>query len=133
MKSIIEKVMMERKFREKYIRHVPETELVKIWMEISLDRSRSIENKLLAKLDRINNPNNDLEKAKEYPMDEIIIFKHGYAKCLWHNDSYPSLHYYEKTNTAYCFSCGKSFDSIDAAQKVWGLSFHNAINKLIGK
>lgn len=69
-------------------------------------------------------------KAKSYPMGNLVEFNRYKAKCLWHSDSSPSLHYYPKTNTAYCFGCGKAFDSIDAYMKIHGVGFKDALDKL---
>ena len=41
-----------------------------------------------------------------------------------------SMKYYEKENRVHCFSCGKSWDSIDVYQKLNNCSFKDAVNKL---
>lgn len=54
-------------------------------------------------------------KARGVPMTNFIQFKHNKVCCPWHNEKTPSLQYYPKTNTAYCFGqCGRSYDAIDA-------------------
>jgi len=73
----------------------------------------------------------DIEKAKAYPIPQILDFVKGKAKCPFHNEKTASLHYYEKTNTTYCFGgCGKSYDAIDIYQKKFDVSVKTAIKEL---
>jgi DNA primase len=70
-------------------------------------------------------------KAKSYPMTNLIEFRQNKACCPWHNEKTPSLAYYPKTNSAYCFgACGRAYDSIDAYRFKHGGSFVNAVNEL---
>lgn len=70
--------------------------------------------------------------AKGYPLPNIIDFDtHGKAKCEWHkDDDTPSLQYYSKTNTAYCFACAKVVDSIEAYRHKNNCSFKEAVDNL---
>lgn len=74
-------------------------------------------------------------RAKAFPMDSLIKFTGGKALCPWHNEKTPSLTYYPKSNSCYCFGgCGKVYDSIDAYMKVHNVSFTKAVedlNKLV--
>lgn len=74
--------------------------------------------------------NDRVTNAKQYPMDELITFKQGKAKCLWHAEKSGSLHYYQQDNRAYCFGCGKRYDAIDAYMKLNNVSFSKAVNEL---
>ena len=70
-------------------------------------------------------------KAKSYPMTNLIDFRHRKACCPWHSEKTPSLHYYPKTNSAYCFgACGRAYDSIDAYRMKYGGGFVDAVKKL---
>jgi len=71
-------------------------------------------------------------RAKAYPMDNLIEFKQRKVCCPWHNEKTPSLAYYPKTNSAYCFgSCGRAYDSIDAYRiKHPGIGFIDAVKAL---
>lgn len=70
-------------------------------------------------------------KAKSVPMTNFIDFKAKKACCPWHKEKTPSLQYYPKTNTAYCFgSCGRAYDTIDAYRMKYGCSFKQAIEEL---
>lgn len=73
----------------------------------------------------------DIERARQYPIDNFIDFKHKVAPCIWHNEKTGSLHYYKKTNTVYCFGCGKSADVIDVYMKIHGCNFLTAVKALI--
>ena len=128
--TLIELIMYERAYRDKRIKIIPADELNKIYLEETLKMSREREDKLIRKMTARNSAVGDIDKAKQYPIDQLIEIKHGFAKCLWHTEKQASMKYYEKENRAHCFSCGKSFDSIDIAQKVWGLSFKETIKKL---
>lgn len=76
-----------------------------------------------------------LEAAKSVDCRTLIEFvkvgRHYKAKCLWHNDSDPSLTYYEKTNTCYCFVCGKYADAIDIVMARDNVNFKQAIKILL--
>jgi DNA primase len=70
-------------------------------------------------------------RAKSYPMPSLIEFTKRKACCPWHNEKTPSLHYYPKTNSAYCFGgCGRAYDSIDAYRNKYNCSFLEAVKAL---
>lgn len=108
------------------------------WYEylISLKENEKVEiNKELSRLDWLNKPKNkeetyDIQKAKAFPITNLLQFKRKVALCPFHEDRSPSLHYYEKTNTVYCFACNTAGDSIDVAIAVWGLEWKEAVTKL---
>jgi DNA primase len=74
----------------------------------------------------------DIEKARAYPIPELLQFdKRGKALCIWHAEKTPSLHYYPKTNTVYCFGgCGRAGDAIDVYRAIHGCGFVEAVKKL---
>lgn len=72
----------------------------------------------------------EVARAKEYPIGELVKFVAGKAPCLWHNEKTASMHYYAENNHVYCFGCGKSADSIDVLRALRGCSFTEAINFL---
>lgn len=69
-------------------------------------------------------------KAKDVSCEKIIDFVRGKACCPKHNEKTPSLHYYKKSNSAYCFGCSESFDSIELYRAVHGCDFKTAVNEL---
>lgn len=73
-----------------------------------------------------------IAKAKDYPLTDLIEFnKNHTAICPFHNERTGSLHYYKKSNTAYCFgACQKSYDSIEVYKLLNHCSFVEAVRKL---
>lgn len=73
----------------------------------------------------------DLEKIKQISIKDFIKFDHsGMAKCIWHNDGDPSMKYYKKTNSVYCFSCNKYGSVIDVYMQLFNVDFKEAIQRL---
>jgi len=79
---------------------------------------------------RIRDFNAQLEQARTYPIDRLIRFTHLKAKCIWHNDKTPSMHYYKKKNKVYCFSCKKGGDVLDVVMQQRGCDLREAISFL---
>jgi len=69
-------------------------------------------------------------KARAYPITQLLKFTANKAKCLWHADKNPSLVYFPKTNTVYCFSCSKFGDAIDVHRAVNNSTFTQAVKVL---
>lgn len=70
-------------------------------------------------------------RAKSYPMTELLAFTRRKMCCPWHQESTPSLQYYPKTNSAYCFGqCGRAYDVIDAYRQVHNVGFVEAVKEL---
>lgn len=70
----------------------------------------------------------DIQSARDYPFENLIELKRGFALCPFHQDKNPS--FYVKNNWGYCFSCGKSVDTIAFIMETEGLNFIQAVNKL---
>lgn len=71
-------------------------------------------------------------QARAYPLDNLIQFnRSGFAKCLWHDDSKPSMHYWKEKNVVKCFSCNEAGDVIEVYMKLNGVKFHEAVKALI--
>lgn len=70
-------------------------------------------------------------RAKTYPLGNFIEFTKLKACCPFHNEKTPSLHYYQRTNTAHCFgSCGKTYDAIDFYKEIHHCGFKKAVTEL---
>ncbi len=81
---------------------------------------------------RVYNDNtNKIKNARAYPINRLIEFKRNKALCIWHNEKNPSLTYYPKTNTVYCFGCAKHGDAIDVIRQQTNCSFVEALNRLL--
>lgn len=74
--------------------------------------------------------NSKLEKAKTYPINRLVDFKHKKACCLWHNEKTPSMAYYPNTNSVYCFGCGKYGDAVDVYKEIHSCDFKTAVTEL---
>ena len=76
----------------------------------------------------------NIELAKQTPISEYINFdRSGFSKCIWHNESKPSLKFYQDKNKAHCFSCDKSGDVIDIVRELYGLNFIEAVKFILKK
>jgi len=72
----------------------------------------------------------EMERAKEYPIEELLQFGHDKkAKCIWHNEKSGSLHLYP-TNKVYCFGCSKGGDAIDVYMALHNVPIKEAITYL---
>jgi len=72
----------------------------------------------------------DIRRAREYFFAHLIEFKRDVAKCPFHEDRTPSLHYYSATNTVHCFSCNQTWDTIAFLMERDGLTFREAVRRL---
>jgi len=78
-------------------------------------------------------PTDEVLRARAFPMTQLLDFSQaGKAVCPFHNEKTPSLHYYARTNTAYCFgACGKPYDAIDLYRlKHPSLTFRQAVSEI---
>lgn len=77
-----------------------------------------------------NNTRLNLDRAKQFPITDLLQIRHNLTKCIFHKDENPSLHYYPHSNTVYCFSCNHYADSISVYQKLNNCSFIDAVKAL---
>ena len=68
-------------------------------------------------------------KAKEYPFEELWVFKRTMALCPFHADKDASMKLYPN-NTVHCFSCNKNWDTIAFVQDLHGVTYYEAIRRL---
>lgn len=71
-----------------------------------------------------------IQRAKEHPFTNLLKFRRNTTKCFLHEDTTPSMFYYQKDNRVHCFSCGRSFDSIGFVMERDGLNFVEAVKFL---
>lgn len=87
--------------------------------------------KIETHVDRKTFSNDKITNAKLYPIPNLMEFTQNKACCPFHNEKTPSLHYYAKTNSCYCFGgCGKAYDSISIYMKKFNVRFQEAVDKL---
>lgn len=87
----------------------------------------------IKKLERIANSTislEDIQRAKDFRIENIIEVKNGMALCVNHEDSNPSMNC--KNNFVYCHACLYHADAIALYQKVKGVSFVRAVKELSG-
>lgn len=73
----------------------------------------------------------NVERARSVQIESLIEFnRYKKARCLWHNDTQPSMHHYKKDNRVWCFACNKGGDVIDVAQALYGVGFKEAVKIL---
>ena len=98
-----------------------------------LEREDYVEKKRKLKLilESKNDLLSDLDKAKAYPVENLLEFNgSGFAKCPFHREKTGSFFYNKNSNTAYCFGgCGKK-DVLDIYMEINKVSLLEAINKL---
>lgn len=74
---------------------------------------------------------NMIQTAKAINILSLISeIKKNRTYCPSHDDNNPSLYIYVNTNTAYCFSCGKSFDTIQYIMDSKKMNFVSAVKYL---
>ncbi len=67
-------------------------------------------------------------EVKYIPIPQFVKFNpSGKANCIWHSDKNPSMQYYPKTNSVYCFTCGGHGDVIDVIKQLYNYSFSQAL------
>lgn len=101
------------------------------WVKIILEHVNNLHIHKQIKKTKIEGT--DVEKAKATPIPNLIKFRQNKSKCIWHDDSTPSMTYYPETNTVHCFGCRKNGDAIDVYMQLHGLTFKQAINRLNNK
>jgi hypothetical protein len=72
----------------------------------------------------------EIRQAKEYPFENLHEFTRGMAFCPFHdNVKTPAMSL--KNNKVHCFVCDITVDTIDFVMKKDGLSFAQAVRKLL--
>jgi len=69
-----------------------------------------------------------IQRAKEFPITELIENKRGMALCFNHPDKRPSLNL--NKNFAYCHSCGYQADTIKLFMDLYNVDFKTAVKIL---
>lgn len=82
------------------------------------------------KIDNNRITDEDIARAKDYPVDQLVEFYKGKAVAWCHADKSPSLHHNRKGNRAHCFPCGKSYNGIDILMTRDGMTFIEAVKFL---
>lgn len=71
----------------------------------------------------------EIERARAYPIEDMLRFAQKKAKCIWHDENTPSMHLFPD-NHVHCFGCAKSGDAIDVYMVIKNCSFRDAVDAL---
>lgn len=69
-----------------------------------------------------------IERAREFPIEELVETKNGKAICLFHNDHHPSMDV--RKNFYHCYTCQATGDVIDLVMHLENLTFKQAVERL---
>lgn len=72
-----------------------------------------------------------IDRAEEYPIENLIEFRNGKALAFCHQDRIPTLSLWKGKNKARCFACNKSFGPINVLMERDKMSFLDAVRALI--
>lgn len=76
----------------------------------------------------------ELPRAKSVPITDFIKFNHsGFAPCIFHTESTPSMKYYKKQNRVECFGCHNGGDCIDVVRQLYNLDVLHAVKFILKK
>lgn len=71
-----------------------------------------------------------IQRAKEFPVEQLITFVSGKAYAFCHDDKRPSMTKHKQKNVAYCWACSKGYDPISILMERDGLSFKDSVKEL---
>lgn len=71
-----------------------------------------------------------IERARQYPVTQLIDFQRGKSRAWCHEDRNPSLYLAPRINKAVCPVCAKYFDPIAIVMGRDGLTFTEAVRRL---
>ena len=73
-----------------------------------------------------------MARAKSVPIDRFITFnRQKKAKCIWHDEETPSMHWYEKQGKVFCHGCSTRGDTIDVVCQLEGVGMKEAIDIIL--
>ena len=72
-----------------------------------------------------------IQEAREVPIQSVVQFVNGLARCWEHEDKKPSVYIGSRTNKAFCPVCAKSWNPIDVLITRDGVSFPAAVKELL--
>ena len=74
-----------------------------------------------------------IERARQYPISNMVQVKRGIAICPFHNDKQPSMSVSDKKNLYYCHACKAGGDSITFVMSKENMTFSDAVLYLCQK
>ena len=105
------------------------TKLGEMYQKKKIDNRRKVDN-----TEEYEPHSQDIVLLKQIPITNFIQFKYGVAKCIFHNENNPSMHYNDFNskipNTVKCYSCGKFGDVIEVIMALENVDFKGALEYL---
>jgi len=113
------------------VRKDPDRVMSQLELEDYIEKKKKIK-KILELHTKFGTKNNEMniEKAKQYPIDQLLEFKGGFTRCIYHEEKTGSMKYYKDKNRVHCFSCNQGWDAIDIYQKLHNVEFIEAVKRL---
>lgn len=74
----------------------------------------------------------DVQRAREYPLSDLLGTKSKYAQCPLHNDNIKSMTIDHKKNLWYCHACVTGGSSIDYIMQDKNLVWKDAVGYILG-
>lgn len=71
-----------------------------------------------------------IQRAKDYPIEQLLDFKNKKTTAFCHEDKSPSLTHWKAANKAKCFACNLLFNPIDVLMVRDGQTFRQAVLNL---
>lgn len=72
-----------------------------------------------------------LKAAKDVSIERYIEFRNNTARCIWHDEDTPSMHYYRQSNKVHCFGCSQRGDVLDVVMQLKKVGLQEAINTIL--
>lgn len=92
---------------------------------------KTIEKKLTRKDDTNAITPELIERARQYPVEQLVEFVQGKAYAFCHEDKNPSATMMKGGNKLRCWPCNKNFDPIDILTLRDKFSFAEAVRRLV--
>lgn len=70
-----------------------------------------------------------IQRAREYPISQILGTESSKINCPFHDDTHPSASI--KNNKLHCFVCNETWDTISLVMKGSNLTFSEAVRRLL--
>lgn len=110
------------------------------WWAIGLMIEKQKLKEEMKRMDETLNPQNQpkkdaitdemIERARDYPVTQLIDFQRGKVACPFHADKNPSAYFGNKTNRLICPVCNETWDAISILVKRDGMTFIDAVKTL---
>lgn len=140
MSALREQIAIQRAYIEQMEIELEEgNELTRCFLQHTINRAKEKISRMQREHSMIVIPNHmikgitddDIEKAKQYPIEKLIESRKG-NRCIafCHDSDSYSMGINTKSNRLHCFVCNKSFNPIDVLVMRDGYTFIEAVRRL---